>query len=237
MAFRSKYFWAFACTTGAISSVIAYDRYKCSEVRKKFLAEAELLGMQPSRDSIRKVTLVAFGKDSYDLKKIKMKWRTYAVDIFTKAGCDYQWMEVNAASLNKEVDKLVPVPDGQLPVDSKNLPDVVNPKSWIKPTMMHWLRKLNKNGFEVIKASEDPTQTVLEKLWEERRPEPKNERFFDDGIVALDFGSYEALEEAVQEYQKEHGNDRRVISNVPHLGYVPCDPPLNWTNSIINVRL
>jgi hypothetical protein len=265
---KSKAFWAFTTAASALGGIIAYDRFRLKQIRERFTREAEEMGMQPATENIRKITIVAFGRDGNDLQKIRKNWKKYAVDLITKAGCDYQRFEVNAAKLDKELDKLVPVPDGIIP-ENKEIPRILTADNWIKPTMLLWMQRLNPMApartvksaepVRLVKSAEpakpveptgptgpvepvgldrwrsdtDVTMRTLYGLWESQRPEPRSPRFFEDGIVAIEMSSRNALISGIEEFEADSKRKARIL---PKIGYIPCDSPLSWRSSIYYVQ-
>jgi hypothetical protein len=230
---KSKTFWAFASTASLMGAAVIYDRQKLKSIRRGFIEEATAMGMQPSVMTPRKVTVVSFAKDSFDARKTKQLWRHYAVDLLTLAGCDYQLIEFNSTQLDKELDKRIPVPEGQAPPEEKTIAKLINPDNWLRPTMLEWMQR--SNGKPLTKEiSEDPAKAELIKMREETRPEPKSRVFFEDGIVPLEKASYDALVDGVADFCKDHGSD---VKAVPRLGYIPCDPFPSWRTSVYYVSL
>lgn len=210
------------------------DRYRLREMREKLKEEAKHLGQQPSGgESPRKVTIVSFGENGQELRKIRQLWRTYAVDLFTLAGCDYQLLEINAQLLDKALDNLLPVADGEIPTTDKPVPRVITAENWLIPTMAFWMQRLNNGTSPALDVSEwessvDPVKAALYKLWQTSRPEPRASIAFDEGIISLTTAGYAALKEGT----KVLGTRPSII---PKLGYIPCDPSLRWYHSIIKV--
>lgn len=231
---KSRAFWIVAAAASSLTSVYAVDRYRLGEVRERFKDEARRLGQQPSGgESLRKVTVVSFGEDSQELRRIRQLWRAYAVDLFTLAGCDYQLLEVNAQSLDKEFDKSLPVAEGEVPAADRLIPRVVTAGNWLVPTMALWMQRLNSGiatacKLEDWRSSADPTRVTLYKLWEISRPEPRSRIFFDEGIVSLTNSTFSALKDGTATM----GTGPSVI---PKLGYIPCDPSPRWYHSLVRV--
>lgn len=224
---KTKTFWGLAAAGESIASLIAWDRYQLKRSRDSLITEAEQIGEQPAGATLRKVTLISVAKDSYELGKIRKLWKSYAVDLFTKAGCDYQLMEVNCAALDKELDKRRPVPDGQIPED-KPIIKYFNCRNWLRPTMALWIQRLNP----VVSSSEDDPSygfddPLARKLWEERRPEPRNAEFFSDGIVSLTREVNDEMQRVVEELSLKHR-----LGQLPRLGHIPCDPSSSFLKSI-----
>lgn len=231
---KSKTFWAFAAVSGTLASVYGVDRYQLRETRERLKEEARHLGQQPSGgESLRKVTIISFGEDDQELRRIRQLWRTYAVDLFTLAGCDYQFLEINARSLDKALDNLLPVADGEVPTADKPVPRAVMEENWLTPTMAFWLQRSN-NGLNTMfnlsewESSVDTGKAALYKLWQASRPEPQSRIFFDEGIVSLTAPGYEALKAGTKTLGVRP-------SMIPKLGYIPCDPSPRWYHSIIKV--
>lgn len=222
---RSRAFWTFTGTALTFTGTVALDKYKLYGIRTRLKEEASQLGQQPASEHIRKVTILSFGKDSEELRKKRRLWRKYAVDLLTLAGCDYRLVEGDAAAIDKEVDRRTPVPDGQIPENTKAIPNIANALNWFGSSIAFWISRVNgrndggwENWFDGNEA--------LKSVWEEKRIEPIDRAFLDDGVVALDGETYYAIVKATK-------GEPRIETR---LGYIPCDPPPNWGHSFIQVH-
>ncbi|PJF18061.1 hypothetical protein PSACC_02133 [Paramicrosporidium saccamoebae] len=228
---KSKAFWAFASTVSISVVAVLYDRQRLKAVRSRYIEEATAMGLQPLLQAPRKVTLVSFANDNIEARKIRKLWRSYAVDLFTFAGCDYQLIECNAVALDKELDKRLPVPEGEAPPEEKTIAKLVTPDNWIRPMMLEWMQRINGKS-ALFPLPSDTTEATLLKMRQEMRPEPKSLTFFEDGIVALERNSYGSMIDGVRDFDSDVGT-----KSVPQLGYIPCDTVKSWRSSIYYVRL
>ena len=169
---KSKAFWAIASSLIGISGVITHDRYECGRSKTRFDAIAREHGSNPANSNAGQVTVIAFGKDTNDLREVKAKWRHHAVGLLTKAGCDYNMVEVNAAALDKQLGSAGKVSDGPA---SESFPQVITPLNWIAPAIRG-----------------DKVNDELGALWNEKRPTLK---LSAEGIIVLDSLAYESLKE------------------------------------------
>jgi hypothetical protein len=227
---KSKTFWVFASTVSISAAAVFYDRQRLKAIRGRYIEEASAMGLQPLLQAPRKVTLVAFSNDNIDARKIRKLWRSYAVDLFTLAGCDYQLVECNAVTLDKELDKRLPVPEGEAPPEEKNIAKLVTSDNWIRPTMLEWMHKVNGKSTPLLNPS-DATEATLLKMRQDMRPEPKSQIFFEDGIVALEKNAYVSMIDGVKDFAGSADT-----KSVPRLGYIPCDAFPSWRSSIYYVN-
>lgn len=237
---RSKTFWTVSIVGESVGSLIAYDRFRLKQVRDGLLAEAQAMGEEPATEDPRKVTIVTMAEDARQLQRIRRLWRQYAVDLFTKAGCDYQLIEVNAAVLDRELDRRLPVPDGQVPEAGERPPErIFTPTNWIKPMVHLWMQRLHPGPrpgegllFDAaFGADNDGKMQHARALWEERRVEPHSERLLTDGIVSLDASSFQAVQAGIEAVHQQ-GTVKGTIGGRPRVGYIPCDPSPSWYRSL-----
>ena len=233
---RSKTFWTVSIVGESVCSLIAYDRFRLKQVRDGLLAEAQAMGEEPATEDARKVTVVTMAEDARQLQRIRRLWRQYAVDLFTKAGCDYQLIEVNAAVLDRELDRRLPVPDGQVPEAERPPERIFTPPNWIKPMVHFWMQRLHLGprsreegpSPDAAFGADAGKAQYARALWEERRVEPRSERLLTDGIVSLDEASFQAVQAGIEGFYQDHQLTRRH----PRVGYIPCDPSPSWYRSI-----
>lgn len=260
---RSKTFWGVSIAGETVASLLAYDRWRLGRIREEHLEEARAMGLEPSSETrpLRKVTLLTMAQDPSELRKIRRVWREYAVELFTAAGCDYQMIEADASKLNKELDKRLPVPDGQLPEPGKLPKKYFFPDNWVRPTVCYWLRGSRDN--EGASAPSQPTRPdtpssprenspavsppieegaadvvssedrLARQLWREQRPDPRSSNLFDDGIVALDGPTHAAVVRGVEEgMEGVRGGGGEATRPTLKVGYIPCDPSSSWMSSL-----
>lgn len=232
---KSKTFWTFASITGGLGGALAWDRYKLTKIRKELRNEAHELGSHPASETIRKVTIVAFGKDRNELRKMRTLWRAFTVDLFTIAGCDYQMVEFDADRIDRVIDKALPVPEGQAPPseDHRHV-QVVSPQNWLRPMMKYWIYRLTrplepfKLDLESLHIEPQSTAMVFEATWRQQVVEPRNKAFLEDGIVALNKEAYQSLLSGCQDV----GMTEHQLGITTRLAYIPCDVSSRWWMSI-----
>lgn len=236
---RSKTFWGLSITGESIASLIAYDRWRLGQIREAHLAEARVMGDESSSEvePLRKVTLITMASDPWALKKIRRAWREYAVELFTVAGCDYQLISIDAAKLNKELDRRLPVPDGQVPPEGKLPHEYFSADNWVRSTVPFWMQRLTGRANEETprlsswKNSPQDEDRLAYQLWTEQRPEATARDPSRDGIVALDAQTNTAVIQGVQDFVQAYG--KPLVPS--RIGYIPCDPSPSWLTSIYTV--
>lgn len=193
---RSKVFWAITASAGSIASTLTYDKLEAKKIRSAFIAEAAAFGEVPLKegDRERKVNLVLFSEDSDAETRQQAVFRQYAVDLLTKAGIDYQLITFNAATLNKRYYQLKDekevkeIPNGQVP-DNEAESKAKRPTIF---TVDNFFGRMASSWFG-SKSQNSSSDEIDEKVKSEHWITPVSRAFFEDGIVALDPGSFRAL--------------------------------------------
>lgn len=175
---KSKGFWTFAALGGTTTLLLLNDRHQCASLRHELQAQAAKMGEEPLRDDDhpRRITIVACARDAEMLKRQEDLFRKYAVDLLTRAGVDYQWMQLDIAALNKDVGENACFDGCSEVVDA---------------VVTKWIEILNGKS-----ATKEPSQK--EALLVSKAPYPRDVRFFMDGVVSLDGSSFSAMLAAIQ---------------------------------------
>jgi hypothetical protein len=239
---RSKAFWGITSAAGGIAAAVTYDNIRIKEFREGLLAEASEFGSMPSTgDQERKVSLVLFATDSEDLKNQKALFRKYSVDLLTKAGIDYQLIELDASQLDKkfykdweayQIDHDCVVEE---PADAAK-PKVFFANNLLRPMMGKWVHQLNPWSRPIPAQPEvEPKDKILQKIREETHITPISERFFEEGLVALSAESFRALLWGYADWKSLNMTKHRK-ETIPNVGLVNCDFPNSFLNRIYYVR-
>ena len=192
---KSKAFWTFSTFTGTVTSCVAYDRYQSHLLLQQYLTEAAEYGRQPllHHQSPRCISIFLLSKDTIHHKALRDTFKTFALDILTRAGVDYKWVvEVDGEEAGKWWDD--GAREGNKPElmleDSKKIIDLVEFKEHVLE------RKLN----EIAGIEQPESVDATEFLWEGIRNKSCATDWppSSDGFVALDPFTYDSLQSSLQ---------------------------------------
>lgn len=221
---KSKAFWAFSGITGSIGAALTYDKIETDRIRREFIEEAEKIGSAPLKDGEheRKISLLLFtenGESEQDLKDI---FKKYSVDLLTKAGIDYQWIESVGSRLDKtyyELKKekdIKEIPDGEVPP--------VEEGSSAKPAIFtsdNFIRPLVKSWFSTSPAPQ--TDEIQAKIQADNFVQPVAPEFYTDGIVAMNPGTFRSM---LWAYADSSATRSKVPT--PSFGMLNCEFPTSF---------
>lgn len=219
---KSKAFWAFSGVTGSIGAALTYDKLETDHIRRVFIEEAEKIGSAPLKDGEheRKISLLLFtenGETEQDLKDI---FRKYSVDLLTKAGIDYQWIEFVGSRLDKtyyELKKekeIKEIPDGEVPpMEEKAKPAFFTSDNFIRPLVKSWF-----SAATVPQADEIQAKIQVDNFVQPVAPE-----FYTDGIVAMNPGTFRSMLWAYAD-----SSATRSKGPVPVFGMINCEFPTSF---------
>ncbi len=218
---KSKAFWAASSATGTIASAMFYDKHQTKQIRKTFLDEASLVGEAPLCDGEheRKITLMIFADTDEDLERQKRIFNTFSVDLLTKAGVDYQMIEVVGLNMDKkyyEVKKeqeISQVRNGEVvSKEDKVKPRIFSEDNFIKPMVSSW--------FNPSPTIDDP---IKRSVFEEHAIKPLVPEFYSDGVVGLNPGTFRSM---------IWGFASGPTTVKPHFGLIKCEFPSSFLKSL-----
>lgn len=203
---RSKSFWAVGSVAGLLGLAVWRDQQKAQAILDLNLEQAELLGAAPLSPSqpLRRISLVHFYPATDTGARERQLFRRYAVEILSRAGVDYQWVELDAARLAKvyadksKGDQNVPV------IDSEQI---------VRPLVEGWMQKMY-GQYQVTDHS------VFANFKEIIDITPVSDIFFRDGLVALNPDTFKSMTSGIGDFYAKGGKGFAVAGlidcHVPH---------------------
>ena len=204
---KSKTVWVIGGAIESVGSYIAYDRWRAKQIREALLQEARAYGETPVTldEQPRRVTILAIASDRKALRDQKLLWKTYGAELLTVAGIDYQWMELDCATIDKEVHEKRPVADGE--AANETVPKVCEERALAGRVLSKWIG--NVKPF----ADDHLEQIVLDKV-----KMPENKRWYKEGVAATTKPIFEEFK----------------TNRCEKLYYLPLDPAPSWIDGLIS---
>lgn len=197
---KSKAFWGVSTLTATVSSAVAYDRYKAHELYTRYLQEASLHGAQPllSHQAPRRLAIFLISPTSIHHQSLQAAFKSFAVELLTRAGVDYQWIvEVDGEEAKARWDQLA--------------------RDANKPELMLETMTIPIDVLSSRILSNEPLDSDTKFLWEGLRSKFAPQSTLEwpqgsDGFLTLDPHTFESLKSHLETKKSE--NETKITAPI-----------------------